>query len=121
MLQSCQETLERPISSLKICQINTKSGIHYANSEGLQVLQVGWKDNAFVTFMSTIHNLYGTIERNRRQPSKTSRASGSTGRVFGDFVTLNLPIPSFVDDYNHCMDTLMSPIDTVHSMEIWDA
>jgi hypothetical protein len=69
------------------------------------IAQTTWKDNALVLFMST-----NTIDpeevviRERKRPKKTSAAAKVTRPVFGNNPTKELPIPKFIDDYNHLMN-----------------
>jgi len=68
--------------------------------------QHAWKDNALVLFLSTTHPIPGPdqlIIRNRKRPSKTSTSAKTARKPFGSEPTKNLPIPKFVDDYNHYM------------------
>ena len=52
----------------------------------------------------SIHEEPETVLRNRKRPSKTS-TSARTARVpFGDQARKELPIPKFIDQYNHNMN-----------------
>ena len=70
------------------------------------VMQFAWKDNAMCLFQSTIHTGEGSIIRKRKRPSKTSSKAKSARIPFGDEPQKNLPIPTFVDDYNHHMNAV---------------
>ena len=66
-----------------------------------EVLQVGWKDAKVVLFMTTVHGGHGEVERLRRRPATTASGAAQTRLIFGEQTTKVLPIPDFIDDYNH--------------------
>jgi hypothetical protein len=73
------------------------------------VLCIGWQDNNFVLGLSTVHTVHqpqvGVLsERNR--PSKTSTNSAITQKVFGNSPRMLLDILTWVDDYNHNMNSV---------------
>jgi Transposase IS4 len=73
------------------------------------VLCIGWQDNNFVLGLSTVHTVHEasswvTSECNR--PSKTSTNANVTREVFGDLPFKVLDIPTFIDDYNHHMNSV---------------
>ena len=53
--------------------------------------------------MTTGHRMGPTIDRLRKRPKKTASNSRITREPFGDNPTKVLPIPTFIDDYNHYM------------------
>lgn len=69
-----------------------------------KVMQFAWKDDALVLLLSGYFDgLEEDILRIRRCPSKSS-SSAKTARVpFDGEFTRELPIPQFIDDYNHFM------------------
>jgi hypothetical protein len=69
------------------------------------VLCLAWQDNNTVLACSTVHNVgeYHTIIRSRRRPQITSTNGPLVRKVFGSEPRKNLPIPIFIDDYNHFM------------------
>ncbi|EXU96031.1 transposase IS4 domain protein [Metarhizium robertsii] len=69
-----------------------------------KVMHFAWKDNALVLLLSTYFDgLEEDIPRMRRCPSTTS-SSAKTARVpFAGEFSEELPIPQFIDDYNHHM------------------
>jgi hypothetical protein len=67
------------------------------------ILQSAWKDNALVLFLSTTHGTPDLIFRHRKRPSTTSTSARTARAVFGSEHSKDLPIPTFIDDYNHYM------------------
>jgi hypothetical protein len=58
-----------------------------------------------VLFLSTTSNPTDSIViRNRKRPSSTSTSAKTARKAFGSEPTKDLPIPKFVDDYNHLMN-----------------
>ena len=43
------------------------------------------------------------VKRERRRPAATSTGAWQTQKVFGDAARKQLPIPEFIDIYNHFM------------------
>jgi hypothetical protein len=70
-------------------------------SEDGQVLQLGWKDNQVVLFMITFSKCTTTVERDRKRPANPNT---SVKRIFGNQRIKKLPIPEFIDMYNHFMN-----------------
>src|SRR5437667_7489075 len=72
-----------------------------------EVMQFGWKDNAFVLALSTaLTGFEQPVLRTRRQPSKTS-TSAKTARVpFASQAVKELEILFFIDTYNHHMNSV---------------
>jgi hypothetical protein len=73
------------------------------------VLCIGWQDNNFVLGLSIVHTIHEasswvSLECNR--PSKTSTNSAITHKVFRDLPSMSLNIPTWVDDYNHNMNSM---------------
>jgi hypothetical protein len=54
--------------------------------------------------MTTVHNGSESVIRPRRRPASTSQASRETRKIFGPEIIKNLPIPVFIDQYNHYMN-----------------
>ena len=69
------------------------------------VMQLGFKDNAFVPLLSTRYDgSESPVKKLRRQPAKTS-TSARTARVpFEGQSQKVLPIPKIIDAYNHHMN-----------------
>lgn len=106
-----------------------------APTEDNLVLQIAWKDNTLVLFLSTIHypveldsdavrilqaklkpgNLIGQalIVQDRGRPRATSTAAKSVRAEFGDDVRKNLAIPCCIDEYNKKMGRLVILDDNV--------
>jgi hypothetical protein len=58
-----------------------------------------------VLFLSTTSNPTDPIViRNRKRPSSTPTSAKTARKAFGSGPTKDLPIPKFVDDYNHLMN-----------------
>ena len=53
--------------------------------------------------MTTGHYPTDIIDRERKRPKKTASNATITRKPFGDQSTKMLPIPTFIDDYNHYM------------------
>ena len=70
-----------------------------------KVAQSAWKDNALVLFLSTTHQTSPdqVIIRHRKRPATTSTSAKTARKAFGSEPEKDLPIPKFVDDYNHYM------------------
>lgn len=64
-----------------------------------------WKDNSLCLFQSTVHTGDEVqVVRPRKRPSKISSKAKTARQPFGSSVVKNLPIPRFVDKYNHNMN-----------------
>ena len=82
-------------------------GVLYAyHNPGSGVLQLGWKDQKLVLFMSTIHKGDEWIEKQRRRPASTSTSGQQIRLLFGDQPTKVLPIPGAINDYNLHMNAV---------------
>ena len=69
------------------------------------VMQFGFKDNAFVLLLSTAFDGWEpSVERLRRQPSKSSTSAKTARQPFEGQATKLLDIPHFIDAYNHNMN-----------------
>jgi hypothetical protein len=70
-----------------------------------KIAQLAWKDNALVLFLSTTHEtgLDQIVIRHRKRPTTTSTSAKTARKPFGSEPEKDLPIPKFVDDYNHYM------------------
>ena len=73
-------------------------------SEDQRVLQLAWKDQNVVLFMSTVSNGRDTISRLRRRPTKTATNARTSRAPFGENNVKQLDIPEFIDTYNHFMN-----------------
>jgi len=67
------------------------------------VFELAWKDADIVLFMTTVYNGKDFITRMRRRPTSTSTGARQTRKIFGDSYIKALPIPTFIDMYNHYM------------------
>ena len=56
--------------------------------------------------MHTVHEVLSWVELERNRPSKTSTNSAITRKVFGDLPSIPLNIPTWVDDYNHNINSV---------------
>jgi hypothetical protein len=56
--------------------------------------------------MTTGHNLTSQIVRLRKRPKPTSTNAKITREPFGDQPRKDLPIPTFINDYNHYMGSI---------------
>jgi hypothetical protein len=72
---------------------------------GNDIIQCAWKDNALVLFLSTTHETGPDqiVVRHRKRPATTSTSAKTARKPFGSESEKDLPIPKFVDDYNHYM------------------
>lgn len=78
--------------------------IYTKKHKDAEVVQFGFKDNAFVLLLSTGFNGWEPSIELRRQPTKSS-TSAKTARVpFEGESTKNLMIPCIIDSYNHHMN-----------------
>jgi hypothetical protein len=73
-----------------------------------KVVQSAWKDNALVLFLSTTHETGPDqlVIRHRKRPSTKSTSAKTAHQAFGPDLEKDLPIPKFVDDYNHYMGSV---------------
>ena len=78
--------------------------LYCAVSEDKKVIEFGWKDHGLVLFMSTVSNGKGMVNRRRRRPRTTATSAKATRAVFGNRVVIILPIPDFINLYNHCIN-----------------
>jgi len=65
------------------------------------VCQVGFKDNAFVLFMSTVWDGGPKVSRERKRPKESSSKAKTSRIPFGDLPKKVLQIPMIVDRYNY--------------------
>ena len=69
-------------------------------------LCLAWQDNNIVLALTNIHTVHTAKDwtnRVRKRPAKTSTNSTIVRRAFEDLAEKELPIPTFIDDYNHFM------------------
>ena len=74
-------------------------------SEDKKVMQFGWKDQNVVLFMTTVSNGRKTIKSLRRRPAKTATNARTSRVMFGDEAQKELPIPEFINMYNHYINS----------------
>lgn len=73
------------------------------------VLCIGWQDNNFVLGLSIVHTVHeasSQVSSKHNRPSSTSTNAGITREVFGDLPFMDLKILTFIDDYNHNMNSV---------------
>lgn len=73
-------------------------------SPSKKVLHLAWKDAQVVLFMTTVHTGLKTVVRPRRRPATTASGAAQTRKIFSDEAVKKLPIPKFIDMYNHQMN-----------------
>ena len=74
-------------------------------SKDKRVLELAWKDQNVVLFMTTMSNGQKKIKRLRRRPAKTATNARTSRAVFSqDKARKELLIPEFIDQYNHYMN-----------------
>jgi hypothetical protein len=69
-------------------------------------LCLAWQDNNIVLALSniyTVHTAKDWRNRVRKRPAKSSTNGTLVQKVFKNQALKTLPIPSFIDDYNHYM------------------
>jgi hypothetical protein len=73
------------------------------------VLCIGWQDNNFVLGLSTVHTVHEAsswVPSKCNRPSTTSTNAKITRKVFRDLPFMLLDILTWVDDYNHHMNSV---------------
>ena len=75
------------------------------SSDG-RVLELAWKDQNVVLFMTTVSDGTETVRRLRRRPAKTATNARTSRAEFGEMTTKELDIPVFIDMYNHYMNAV---------------
>ena len=73
-------------------------------SENKRVLELAWKDQNVVLFMTTVSNGQKKVKRLRRRPAKTATNARTSRAMFGEEARKELAIPEFIDMYNHYMN-----------------
>ena len=74
-------------------------------SENKRVLELAWKDQNVVLFMTTVSNGRKKVKRLRRRPAKTATNARTSRAMFGNNkARKELPIPEFIDQYNYYMN-----------------
>ena len=98
--------LDRSLSDLKLIHnAQLKWGTLYGVlSEDEEVLELAWKDQNVVLFMTTVDQAGDTIERLRRRPAATATNARTSRAEFGEAVVKLLPVPVFINKYNHFMN-----------------
>jgi hypothetical protein len=79
--------------------------LYFGPTIGNDIAQTAWKDNSLVLFLSTTHQTGPdqVVIRHRKRPATTSTSAKTARKAFGSEPEKDLPIPKFVDDYNHYM------------------
>lgn len=75
--------------------------LYSTTSKDKKVCQFLWMDASPVLFMSTINDGTDTVERLRKRPSNAPKIVKAE---WGDLYTKKLPVPGFIDGYNHGMN-----------------
>jgi Transposase IS4 len=73
------------------------------------VLCIGWQDNNFVLGLSTVHTVHEAsswVPLVRRSPLTSSTNATIVHKAFGDLPFKLLDILTWVDDYNHNMNSV---------------
>jgi hypothetical protein len=73
------------------------------------VLCIRWQDNNFVLGLSTIHTVHKAsswVNSKRNRPGPTSTNAAITKKVFGDCLFRILQIPTWINDYNHNINSV---------------
>ena len=73
-------------------------------SQDGQVMELAWKDQNVVLFMTTVATGHEKELVWRRRPAATATNTRTARAVFGDEVLKELWIPQFIDAYNHFMN-----------------
>src|SRR6185312_4001805 len=104
-----QRVSSKQLAAIKVSESKKDSipwGTIYARKHtSAEVMQFGFKDNAFVLALSTAYTGYEEpVLKERRRPSKTS-SNAKTARVpFAGQATKELEIPYFINAYNNNMN-----------------
>src|ERR1700716_269373 len=72
------------------------------------VLCISWQDNNFVLGLSIVHIVHQAsswVTSKCNHPLETSTNASKTRAVFGDSPFILLGIPTFINDYNHNMNS----------------
>ena len=67
-------------------------------------MELAWKDQNVVLFMTTVATGKESVLRERRRPAATATNARTSRAVFGEDVTKDPWIPQFIDAYNHFMN-----------------
>ena len=73
------------------------------------VLYINWQDNNFVLGLSIVYIVHETsswVSSERNRPSTTSTNASITREIFGDLPFILLEILTFINDYNHNMNSI---------------
>ncbi|RPA90173.1 hypothetical protein L873DRAFT_1558685, partial [Choiromyces venosus 120613-1] len=81
------------------CIVSTTS-----SDEGVLCFQ--WMDNNLVQILSTVHPWNEVTLTTCRKPRTTSSNAPLVPRAFGEKERMPCYIPTFIDDYNHHMNTV---------------
>lgn len=68
-----------------------------------ETLIARWKDNGMFFCVSTVHSVGNQVKRNRKHPRSTNKNKKHVKKVWGDNGTVEVFIPTLIDDYNHWM------------------
>lgn len=79
--------------------------LYATKSANGHVLMVAWKDQNVVLFITTVDRPDKTVIRPRRRPAKTATNARTSRVIFAENEHVKpLPIPLFIDRYNHYMN-----------------
>src|SRR6185437_16160388 len=101
-----QRVSSKQLAAIKVSESKKDSipwGTIYARKHiSAEVIQFGFKDNAFVLLLSTAYTGYEELVlKNRRRPSKTSSNVKTARAPFAKQATKDLEIPCFINAYNN--------------------
>jgi hypothetical protein len=67
-------------------------------------VEIAWRDNEIVLFLSSVYSAEETVTVMRRRPRNANSSHKRVARaLFGDAYEKELPVPVAIDDYNHYM------------------
>ena len=73
----------------------------YGSVDSDNVYCLAWKDQGLVLFMTTFVDPTRTVMRRRKRPALTATSAATSRRLFDGQPIKTLPIPTFIDMYNH--------------------
>ena len=75
----------------------------YYTIDNFGTLIARWMDNGMVFCVSTLHRPGNMIKRLRKRPRVTNNNKNHVSKIWGDKGTVQIFIPTLIDDYNHWM------------------
>ena len=66
-----------------------------------KVIELAWKDQNVVLFITTVATGKESVLRERRRPAVTATNARTSRAIFGEEVRKDLWIPQFINAYNH--------------------